>query len=106
MLPLAKEPGSQKSPTLCSEGCSWVQIPPLQVCYILLLVYGLSLASACQYWGVPMAVMWHGPILAGTSMSLENISQCPPSAFRAANLLFLAAPAERLLYFYLDITLS
>lgn len=27
-------------------------------------------------------------------MSLGNISQCPPPAFRAADLLFLAAPTE------------
>lgn len=41
-----------------------------------------------------MAVTWCGPILAGTSISLGNISQCPACAFRPADLLFLAAPTE------------
>lgn len=88
---LAKEPGSQKRSTLCSEGVLRGLDP-----FPLGLLHHPS--GIWVFPGICLLVLEcpHGCccILAGTSMSLGNISQCPASAFRAADLLFLAVPTE------------
>lgn len=87
VLPLAKEPGSRKSPHVCSEGVLLVLEPfPLG----LLHHSGMwAFPGICQYWGVPVAVaaLWQGP-----ASLWVNICQCP--AFRETDWLFLAAPTE------------
>lgn len=59
---LSKGAWQPKKSTLCSEGVLLGLDPFPLGCYIILLVYGLFLASVCQYWGVLMAIAasWQG----------------------------------------------
>lgn len=88
---LAKEPGSQKKSTLCSEGVLLGLDP-----FPLGLLHHPS--GVWTFPGICLPVLGcpHGYccILAGISMSLGNIAQCLASAFRAADLLFLAVTTE------------
>lgn len=88
---LAKEPGSKKNSTLCSEGV----LPDLDP-FPLGLLRHPSGVWAFPGFCLPVLGCPHGYccILAGISMSLGNISQCLASALRAADQLFLAVPTE------------
>lgn len=70
---LARSLAAKKNQPSAQREYSWAYSPSLWVCYIILVVYGLFLASVCQYWGVLMALTasWRGSACLWATISVS-----------------------------------